>query len=199
MGRALLQVDGISAETKKALQEVARKKYGKANASLLVRALIADHLTRNSTAARPITEDEAADTVRVELRLPRVISDQITALADARLSPRNHYLVSLIMAHVEQPQLQGDEIETLRQSNYELSKIGTNLNQIAKAFNILVNEGSGKLPEIGKKLASLRREITTHIGKVLRVLNSGTTIWEVRQGRSKTQARKGRETHGKHI
>jgi hypothetical protein len=39
------------------------------------------------------------------------------------------------------------------------------------------------MPEIGKKLAALRREITEHTGKVLRVLNSGTSIWEARQGR----------------
>jgi hypothetical protein len=99
------------------------------------------------------------------------------------------------MAHVGQPQLQGDEIETLRQSNYELSKIGTNLNQIAKAFNILVNGGTGRMPEIGKKLASLRREITAHTGKVLKALNSGTAIWEVRQGRNQTKPKKGKH-HG---
>jgi hypothetical protein len=195
MTRQMLQIDGVTPETKKALQEAAQTRYGQANASLLVRALIADHLARATPIARPISEAEAADTVRVELRLPRAIAEQITALADIRLTPRNHYLVSLIMAHVGQPQLQGDEIETLRQSNYELSKIGTNLNQIAKAFNILVNSETGKMPEIGKKLASLRREITAHTGKVLKALNSGTAVWEVRQGRNQTKSKKGKH-HG---
>jgi hypothetical protein len=115
--------------------------------------------------------------------LPRVVVEKINKLAENRLSARNYYLASIILAHLGQPQLQGNEIETLRRSNYELSKVGTNLNQIAKAFNILVNGGQGKMPEIGKKLAALRREITEHTGKVLRVLNSGTSIWEVRQGR----------------
>ncbi|MDR1888002.1 MAG: plasmid mobilization relaxosome protein MobC, partial [Zoogloeaceae bacterium] len=106
--------------------------------------------------------------------------EKINKLAENRLSTRNYYIASIILAHLGQPQLQGDEIETLRRSNYELSKVGTNLNQIAKAFNILVNGGQGKMPEIGKKLAALRREITEHTGKVLRVLNSGTSIWEAR-------------------
>jgi hypothetical protein len=36
---------------------------------------------------RPISEAEAADTVRIELRLPRAIAERITALADDRLTP----------------------------------------------------------------------------------------------------------------
>jgi hypothetical protein len=181
-----------TAETKTALQEAARARYGQANASLLVRALIADYLERPvSSSMRPLSEAESADTVRIELRLPRVVADRVNSLADGRLSPRNYYIASIIMTNVaQQQQLQGDEIETLRQSNYELSKIGTNLNQIAKAFNILVNGGTGKMPEIGKKLASLRREIKDHTRQVLTVLNSGTAIWESRKS---NQPRKGRK------
>src|SRR6218665_1474480 len=56
----------------------------------------------------------------------------------------------------------------------KLAKVGTNLNQVAKAFNTLVKMrgGAEKFPEVGKKIASLRREITEHTGKVLRVLVS---------------------------
>ncbi|MDR1850379.1 MAG: MobC family plasmid mobilization relaxosome protein [Zoogloeaceae bacterium] len=115
--------------------------------------------------------------------MPRTALEKITVQADNCLTPRNHYLAGLILAHIGQAQLRGDEIETLRRSNYELSKIGNNLNQIAKAFNILVNGERGKMPEIGKKLASLRREIVEHTGHVLRVLNSGSAFWEVKQGR----------------
>jgi hypothetical protein len=47
----------------------------------------------------------------------------------------------------------------LCRSNYELAKVGTNLNQVAKAFNTLVKmRGGEKPPEVGKKIASLRRE-----------------------------------------
>jgi hypothetical protein len=184
MPRNLLQIDGVPPETRKALQEAAREKYGQANASMLVRLLIASHLSKDrAAAARPLSEAEAGDMVRVELRLPRVVVEKINGLAENRLSARNYYLSSIILAHIGQPQLQGDEIETLRRSNYVLSKVGTNLNQIAKAFNILVNGGKGKMPEIGKKMAALRREISEHVGRVLRVLDSGTSIFEVRQGR----------------
>lgn len=122
--------------------------------------------------------------MRVELRLPRTAVEKISEQADNYLTPRNHYLAGVILAHIGQPQLRGDEIETLRRSNYELSRIGNIvILKIAKAFNILVNGGNGKMPEIGKKLASLRREISEHTGFVLRVLNAGSAFWEVKQGR----------------
>lgn len=175
----MLRVDGVPPDTKEQLQEAARHLYGQANASLMVRSLIASHLAKSPKAALPLTPGQVNDTIRVELRLPRAAVERINELAEARFSARNYYLTSLILAHLEQPQLQGDEIEVLRRSNYELAKVGTNLNQIARAFNSLLKmRGGEKMPEVGKKLASLRKEISEHTGKVLRVLNAGTTIWE---------------------
>ena len=49
--------------------------------------------------------------------------------------------------------------------------------------------GGEKLPEVGKKIASLRREITEHTGKVLRVLEAGTTVWEAK-GRGQRQRKR---------
>lgn len=191
MGREILWVDGVPQETKERLQAAANRLYGTPNASLLVRVLIAEHLGLTKPATAPLTPVEAGETVRVELRLPRAVAEKLGDLAENRFSARNYYLTSLILAHLEQPQLQGDEIETLRHSNYELSKIGTNLNQIARAFNVLMKAGeAGKLPELGKRIAALRREITEHTSKVLRVLNSGTAIWEARAQKGNLRKRK---------
>lgn len=186
----MLRVDGVPPETKKQLQEAARQLYGKPNASLLVRTLIAGHLSKSGATAQPLTATDAGDTVRVELRLPRAALEQVNDLAEGRFSARNYYLTNVILAHLGQPQLHGDEIEVLRRSNYELAKVGTNLNQVAKAFNALVKMRVGeKLPEVGKKIASLRREITEHTGKVLRVLEAGTTVWEAK-GRGQRQRKR---------
>ena len=155
-----------------------------------MRSLIAGHLSKSGATAQPLTAADAGDTVRVELRLPRAALEQVNDLAEGRFSARNYYLTSVILAHLGQPQLHGDEIEVLRRSNYELAKVGTNLNQVAKAFNTLVKmRGGEKLPEVGKKLASLRREITEHTGKVLRVLEAGTTVWEAK-GRGQRQRKR---------
>jgi len=186
-----LMVAGVPQETKQALKQAALAKFGKATASLMVRSLIAQHLEKQpSQAVKPLTDSEASDTVRVELRLPRVALEKMTKQADNCLTPRSHYLAGVFLAHIGQPQLRGDEIETLRRSNYELSKIGNNLNQIAHAFNLIVKSGSGKIPEIGKKVASLKREISEHTGYVLRVLNAGSAFWEVKKGRGQTRKNK---------
>jgi hypothetical protein len=200
----MLRVDGVSEETLKELQASALKLYGKANASLLVRNLIAEHLAKAAAPAgpakrarktsvlaqttavapsahRPLTPAEVQRTRRVELRLPAIVVEELSQIAEARFSARNYYIASVLLAHLGEPQLQGDEIEVLRRSNYELAKIGTNLNQIARAFNTLVKmEGHGKVPEVSKKLSALRSEITEHTKKVLRVLKAGTPIWELR-------------------
>jgi hypothetical protein len=182
MTRDMLRVDGVSPETKEQLQEAALQLYGKANASLMVRSLIAEHLAKTKAkgqAAPALNLNEKK--VRVELRLPHSVEAEISKRAESRLSDRNYYIISLILEHLGQGQLKGDEIEILRRSNYELAKVGSNLNQIAKAFNILVKMGgSGKTPEIGKKMASLRRDITEHTRKVLRVLEAKTTVWEAK-------------------
>lgn len=179
MAREILWVDGVPAETKQALQEAAKSLYGQENASLMVRALIANHFAKSAKGCAALTSDQASDTVRVEIRLPRTALNKIDELAEQRFSKRNYYIVSLILSHVGQPQLQPDEIEVLRRSNYELAKIGTNVNQIAKAFNTLVKIGGGeKLPELGKKLAAFRSEVKEHTSKVLRVLNAGTAALE---------------------
>lgn len=192
--REMLRVDGVPPETMQQLQASALQLYGRANASLLVRALIAEHLAKAPAAARLLTPAEAADTVRIELRLPRVAVAELDLKAEGRFSARNYYLTSLVLAHLGQPQLQGDEIEVLRRSNYEIAKIGTNLNQMAKAINILAKMRSGeKTPEIGKKIASLRNEITQHTNKVLRVLVVGTSIWETKGRGQKRAVRKKRE------
>jgi Bacterial mobilisation protein (MobC) len=175
----MLRVDGVTPETKQQLKEAAAQLYGQPNASLLVRQLIASHLTKDKLPGISLTPEQANDTVRIELRLPRVAVEKITSLAEGKFSARNYYLSSVILSHLGQAQMQGDEVDVLRRSNYELSKIGTNLNQIAKAFNILVKANELKaIPEMGKRLASFKREISTHINKVLRVLNAETTVLE---------------------
>lgn len=173
----MLRVDGISAETKIALQNAALREYGLSNASLLVRNIINEYL-RGSDKSVILSKDQADDRVRVVLQLPREVVKALDEKANNRISDRNYYLVSLILKDAGLPQLQGDEIEVLRRSNYELAKIGTNINQIARAFNVLVMSGGGQLPEVSKKLSSLRKEIKEHTNKVLRVLNAGTVIFE---------------------
>jgi hypothetical protein len=177
----MLWVDGVPPEQKERLQQLALKRFGKANASLMIRHLISESLT-DDRGPEVKASDLAADSARFEMRLPRPVLEAIEHRAEIRLSTRNYYIGTLIYKDLGHAQFLGDEIEILRRSNYELAKVGTNLNQIAKAFNLLVIAGGGgKLPEIGKKIASLRTEIKAHTTKVLRVLEAKTVVLESAQ------------------
>ena len=183
----MLWVDGVPAETKARLQQSAADRFGQPNASHLVRVLIAEHLSKQRPVANRRSIELTGGTVRVELRLPRAAVEALDHLAEESFSTRNYYINELIFSHLGQPQFHGNEIEVLRRSNYELAKVGTNLNQIAKAFNLLVKLQAGtKPPEIGKKLASLKKEISAHTAKVLRVLNARTVVWDAK-GHVKTR------------
>jgi predicted DNA binding CopG/RHH family protein len=190
MRRDIMYVDGVTPDTKERLQAEAMRLYGKANASLLVRQLIADHLLKSEKQHQNLDVNFDEKTDRIQLRLPVSVLAEIEKRSEEVFSTKTHYINALIYADLGQPQLQTSEIEVLRRSNYELAKIGTNLNQVAKAFNLLVLAGGGgKLPEIGKKIASLRKEITEHTRKVLRVLESGTTVMEAK-GQAQAKATK---------
>ena len=180
MARDRLKVDGVPPETTALLQEAAMRLYGQPNASKLVRSLIASHLAKPAIQLNPL--DLAGETIRVELRLPKAVVAALDERAEDLFSTRNFYINELIFSHLGQPQFHPREIETLSRSNYEISKIGSNLNQIAKAFNTLVKMqgGESKMPEIGKKIASLRKEIVEHTRKVLRVLETKSVAWEMR-------------------
>ena len=73
------------------------------------------------------------------------------------------YVVSLILKDLyNQDRLLGNEIEVLRKSNYELYKIGVNVNQIAKALNL---GEKANLP-----INHTRQQIAKHIEKVEKLL-----------------------------
>ena len=68
-----------------------------------------------------------------------------------------------------QKRLLGSEIEVLKKSNYELYKIGVNINQIAKANN------AGDMVEL--PINQLYNQIQKHIKVVQDLLKSSTDIY----------------------
>lgn len=187
-----LWVEGVDPKTKAALRAIALKRLGKENVSQLLRIVVDELVNGKCQDASIQNVDMNSDMERIEIRLPSDVVRLLEVRAENRLSSRNYYLASLVYEDLARPQLQIDEIEVLRRSNYELAKIGTNLNQVARAFNLLVKAGGGeKLPEIGKKIAALRGEIKKHTDRVLSVLQAKTVV--VDRGLSGAKAR-GRKT-----
>jgi Bacterial mobilisation protein (MobC) len=180
MTRDMLRVDAVPAETREQLKEAAKDLFGKPNASLMVRHLISEHLAKKQAARNAYTL-KTDDFVRLEIKLPKSAVEELERRAEGRLSSKTYYLQSVLFEHLGASQMQGDQIEVLRRSNFELSKLGTNLNQIAKALNILIITGDNRRPELGKKIAAIRTEIKTHTRHVLALLESKTKVWETKK------------------
>ncbi len=91
--------------------------------------------------------------------------NNLALLAENRKSSSHHYLRCLLRNHLyKEHELLGDEIEILRGSNYQLSKIGINLNQIARAIN------SGEQIETYDMIEELRELILMHTNQVMLIL-----------------------------
>lgn len=101
---------------------------------------------------------------RLSLSLYREDFDALTELADASGCSTNYYLRVLIRSHLgHKGDLLGNEIEVLKESNYQLSRLGANLNQVARMLN---QQSSARF-----ETDALRRHIDAHVTRVGGLLN----------------------------
>lgn len=107
---------------------------------------------------------------RIQLSLPFYDYDYLEKLANNSQSSVQYYIKFIILKHLySQKILLGNEIEVLKKSNYELFKIGVNVNQIAKANN------AGDMIEL--PINQLYNKIQNHIKIVQDLLKSSTDIY----------------------
>lgn len=196
----VLVVRGVDDEAKERLQALALARYGKANASQYVRDLIDEALRREVADKTP--PDLTSEMRRFQITVPMDCYDRMCQRADERFSSPQFYVAGLIYKDLGVPQLYADQVEVLRNSNYNLAKIGANINQIARAFNSLVvnYQGKDKLPPIGREMDKLKNAISDHTEKVLSVLNQGTVMVETRgrgSGNAKRKATMDKKQGGK--
>lgn len=193
-------VRNVSKDTKAQLRQLALHRYGRLNASQCVRDLISEAVRKElpDTPALPVGDGMR----RFQLTIPTSAFEEMERKAEARFSKPHLYIAGLIYKDMGIPQLHADEIEVLRNSNYQLSKIGTNINQIARVFNQFVTsyQGQEKLPPIARDMDKLGKAIREHIEKVVRVLESGSAIEAMkpkRGGRPPEKTKKNRASKSK--
>lgn len=148
----LLQIRGITDEQRGRLGELAKARYGSANVSRLIRSLIDAELaaaenpdvnplpsTKYRAGKGPVfsyEKNRQSPSRRIELRLQLGERLAINELADAGQSSAQNFLVNLIRGYLtRKPALLGIELTELRKANHQLSVVGSNLNQIARALN----------------------------------------------------------------
>lgn len=107
---------------------------------------------------------------RVQLSIPIYDFEYLQTLANNSKSSIQYYIIYVLYNHLyNERKLLGNEIEVLKKSNYELYKIGVNVNQIAKANNAGDNM---ELP-----INMLSNKIDSHVNLVMGILKSNSNIY----------------------
>ena len=145
--KAPLKVYGLTEEHKDFLYSYAEKKLGSRSRTKAILHLINEKMAGektqlpatkvfNSSTLNPIKEGKEGKT-RIQFSLRNSDYKSLVEVCESTDTSIYHYIIRLILSdiHLENNMLLGNQIEQLRKSNYELHKIGVNINQIAKSLN----------------------------------------------------------------
>lgn len=129
-----MRIYGLTRDEKKVLQKLADEKFGKPSISSFARHLLTNEISKSANTKA--TNNLERKTERLEVRLSKTISAKLKRQADAEGMSLNRYVIMILHNHISQEKtLTLNEVSAVQHSNYQLYKIGQNLNQIAKALN----------------------------------------------------------------
>lgn len=170
MSDEILNVRGINKDQKEGLSLLAQSSLGTKSASAFVRYLIAEALKKleKNPAKRPIkitNNNKKTVTFTIYEEEHRVLS----SISNQAGSKPAFYCASLIKTHIHNaPYLLENELEVLREANYQLASIGRNLNQIARHLNANISGESLTLDQIN----ALSNLIKKHVEKMNGVIDA---------------------------
>lgn len=167
----------VDLETKRKLQSLVHQ-VG-VSESTFVRGLVqreVNDVTSSKPKFRVVPDGQTR--VKVTIRLPHFIVELARSRAQAKEMPLSTWIGNLVQSHVFQPPVvTSDELKVLSESNRQLRSIGTNINQIARAFNR--NEMDIRWLSAFSGLESMIEENRGLIRKLIRAVNRS---WRVSDG-----------------
>lgn len=93
----------------------------------------------------------------LSIRLPEWMIERIKPLAEKRSMKISRWVGALVQAHlITEPVLTKTELRSVYEATVQLTRVGTNLNQIAKALNEHYHPGD---PHVLKAIKSVSKEI----------------------------------------
>lgn len=135
---ATLLLHGLTEDQKIWLYHYSQQ-LGSRSRTKAILSLINEKMAEQKKGHTAIREPDVKSNARKRVQLSLNESDflNLKDIAELTDSSIQHYIISLILNDIysEKVRLLGNEIEQLKKSNYELHKIGVNINQIAKAIN----------------------------------------------------------------
>jgi hypothetical protein len=161
-----LRIRNVSEEDYASLKALALQLTGSRSVPSLIRYWI----NQSGTIRQPEKEVDSPKSSRLEIQLKN--KEQLSELASAQGMKLNRFIVMLLNNYTQETKIMSaTQIQALRESNYQLYQIGTNINQIAKALN------QGKPTSLtSQKLDELASLIDAHTAKVADVISTTPTL-----------------------
>ncbi len=171
----------VPAATKVALSELAR--HQGVTASALLKRMV-DLAVQSASVASPLSDlaapaEAGAQLSRIAVRLRVDDCQLLRERARARGMPAATYISSLVRSHLRSlAPLPKDEYVALRRTLAELSRIGRNLNQVARASN-QGDRAAGPDREAVKAMLRVAEGIRHHVAALLK---ANLRSWDVGHG-----------------
>ena len=136
LGNTMPKIDvyGLSNKHIEQLKSAALSEFGEDNISLMARKIILDRL--NAPREYQVKPIATATKDRMEIRISKKELNALAQLASNENISSNRYVALLIKQHLyKHAPLPDAFANALLQSNYQLLRIGRNINQIARQLN----------------------------------------------------------------
>lgn len=172
---SVFKLVGLSDQQKQFLYTYAQQVLGTKSRTKAILSLITNAMTSlptqtlsiNDQSKQPMLQDLSQAKKRIQLSLSPQHYILLSEVAKNTDSSIQHYIICMLLNNLysDKIKLLGIEIEQLKKSNYELHKIGVNINQIAKALNAGEKQDENLL-----QLYEISNKINEHINIVKQLL-----------------------------
>ncbi len=163
---------GLTDQHKDFLYKYAQERLGSKSRTKAILSLINDKMSEFIPTQKSIIESDKPDSnkkQRLQFSLKESHFNILLERAKLTDSSPQHYIIRLVLNDLTDANiLLGNEIEQLKKSNYELHKIGVNINQIAKAIN------AGEKDKVGDDLKLIFDLVNSHVEVVKNILAKNT-------------------------
>lgn len=160
---------------------IGKAKFGTSTISKTITFIINDYLNDDENKVilnkvyldndKSILSDER---VKVSATIFKTLHNQLLDLCNERKITPSYFLKSCILKAIGRSYiLDGNDLEQLRASNYSLTKIGININQIAKRINTMNSYENDDIRELNK----LTEMLESHTNVVKELLERTQDKW----------------------
>lgn len=162
-----IDVYGLNPDEVKQLRKIAKERYGKASVSLLAKKLLQEQIKPLEICTASVHKENLHDNPRFTVSwLPnqyRYLVQKATLQHDSLSSIVRDIVQEYITKNLV---LSNTEVQALYQSNYQLLRLGRNINQIARQLNSI--QPSSFSTHQFNDLAQFIAQHTEAVGRVLR-------------------------------